>query len=208
MIAAIRRGLEGKPIDTWLSVIPQAGAKDSNRPQALGLLPLLPLVPLLRLLPLLPLPAAAACPLQLGHCRCPHAACAISLCSCCPHAACAISLCPCWRVDGVASCAVVTRAQLIARIHNPSKEIRDGVSELLVRLGSAHPQGLCFPLTVASHSHEKSASANLVLDAMRRQSDTLVQQAHLVAGELIRSTLHAVAHRKEPSTAGQCLLSL
>ena len=74
--------------------------------------------------------------------------------------------------------------QLIARIGNPSKDIRDAVCDLLIRLGSAHPQGLCFPLTVASHSH---VGATQVLDAMRRQYDTLVQQAHLVASELIRT---------------------
>ena len=99
-----------------------------------------------------------------------------------------------------------------------------GVCDLLVRLGMAHPQGLCFPLTVASHSPAGSlqhvgaskvrtsrilsplpshvtpapllpSSSPLllfpppqVLDAIRRQFDILVQQAHLVASELIRSS--------------------
>ena len=79
--------------------------------------------------------------------------------------------------------------QLIARIHNPVKATRDAVCDLLVRLGMAHPQGLCFPLTVASHSsvEMQKAGAQHVLDNMRRTFDTLVQQAHLVASELIRT---------------------
>ena len=79
--------------------------------------------------------------------------------------------------------------QLIARIHNPVRGTRDAVCALLVRLGMAHPQGLCFPLTVASHSNVEMqrAGALHVLDAMRRRFDALVQQAHLVASELIRT---------------------
>ena len=79
--------------------------------------------------------------------------------------------------------------QLIARIHNPIKQIRTVVCDLLVKIGTAHPQGLCFPLTVASHSpvELQHAGATHVLDAMRHQYDTLVQQAHLVASELIRT---------------------
>ena len=72
--------------------------------------------------------------------------------------------------------------QLIARIHHPVRSIRTAVCDLLVRIGLVHPQGLCFPLTVASHSrielqHE---GATHVLDEMRRECDALVTQAHLV----------------------------
>ena len=66
--------------------------------------------------------------------------------------------------------------QLIARINSPSAGIRTAVHDLLVRLGRAHPQGLCFPLTVAAHSH---AGAGHVLNAMRKHFNALVDQVDL-----------------------------
>ena len=59
---------------------------------------------------------------------------------------------------------------------------------LLSRVGDAHPQALIYPLTVASTSTNKPRrrAALSLLDAMRVNSATLVEQALLVSRELIR----------------------
>lgn len=78
--------------------------------------------------------------------------------------------------------------QMIARLHAPSKPVRDGVKALLIRIGRAHPQALVYPLTVAAKSQHRvrSAAAADVLMAMRIHSERLVEQAELVSRELIR----------------------
>eukprot|EP00170_Pyropia_yezoensis_P001864 contig_7966_g1868 len=78
--------------------------------------------------------------------------------------------------------------QMIARLHAPSKPVRDGVKALLIRIGRAHPQALVYPLTVAAKSQHRvrSAAAAEVLMAMRIHSERLVEQAELVSRELIR----------------------
>eukprot|EP00168_Porphyra_purpurea_P002178 TRINITY_DN1254_c0_g1_i5.p1 TRINITY_DN1254_c0_g1~~TRINITY_DN1254_c0_g1_i5.p1 ORF type:complete len:2806 (-),score=579.71 TRINITY_DN1254_c0_g1_i5:1523-9940(-) len=78
--------------------------------------------------------------------------------------------------------------QMIARLHAPTKQVRDGVKELLIRIGRAHPQALVYPLTVAAKSQHRvrSAAAAEVLTAMRIHSERLVEQAELVSRELIR----------------------
>ena len=42
--------------------------------------------------------------------------------------------------------------QIIARIHTPTQNVRRSVHQLLQRVAMAHPQGLIYPLTVASKS--------------------------------------------------------
>ncbi|KAL1521017.1 hypothetical protein AB1Y20_022574 [Prymnesium parvum] len=79
--------------------------------------------------------------------------------------------------------------QIIARIHNPKPTVRQAVLALLERVAQAHPQGLVYPLTVASNSRLElqHRGATQVLDQMRKGYDTLVQQAHLVSNEFIRA---------------------
>jgi len=45
--------------------------------------------------------------------------------------------------------------QIIARIHSPSASVRRLLSDLLTRVGQAHPQALVYPLTVASKVRNK-----------------------------------------------------
>eukprot|EP00966_Prymnesium_polylepis_P049193 1138225-Prymnesium_polylepis.1 len=45
--------------------------------------------------------------------------------------------------------------QIIARIHNPKPTIRAAVLSLLTRVAQAHPQGIVYPLTVASRSRQE-----------------------------------------------------
>ena len=61
--------------------------------------------------------------------------------------------------------------------------MRNSVHTLLNRVAKAHPQGLIYPLSVASKSHSqpRSSAAQSVLGEMRHQSDSLVEQAALVA---------------------------
>ena len=46
--------------------------------------------------------------------------------------------------------------QIIARIHSPTTLVRRSVHILLDRVAKAHPQGLIYPLTVASKSQSQS----------------------------------------------------
>ena len=73
--------------------------------------------------------------------------------------------------------------QIIARIHNPATLVRKSVHHLLNRVAKAHPQGLIYPLTVASKSlsEPRQSAALRVLQEMRRQGDRLVEQAALVS---------------------------
>ena len=69
--------------------------------------------------------------------------------------------------------------------------MRNSVHTLLNRVAKAHPQGLIYPLTVASKSlsQPRSSAAQSVLGEMRHQSDSLVEQAALVSVELIRTSI-------------------
>ena len=81
--------------------------------------------------------------------------------------------------------------QVIARIHTPTPAVRRSVNTLLHLVAKAHPQGLIYPLTVASKSlsQPRQSAAQRVLSEMRRQSDQLVEQAALVSVELIRTSI-------------------
>lgn len=78
--------------------------------------------------------------------------------------------------------------QLIARISQPNKNVRDAIHNLLVDVGRAHPQALVYPLTVSmkSDAGNRSRSAGRIMEAMRQHSPDLVEQAGLVSHELIR----------------------
>ena len=69
--------------------------------------------------------------------------------------------------------------------------VRRSVHALLHRVAKAHPQGLVYPLTVASKSlsQPRQSAAQRVLSEMRRQSDQLVEQAALVSVERIRTSI-------------------
>lgn len=81
--------------------------------------------------------------------------------------------------------------QIIARIHTSSVAVRRLIHSLLVRIGRHHPQALMYPLLVASKSQSpaRRAAAMGVVDAVRQHSATLVEQAQLVGGELIRMAI-------------------
>jgi len=78
--------------------------------------------------------------------------------------------------------------QLIARINQPNKIVRDAIHNLLVDVGRAHPQALVYPLTVSikSDAGNRSRFATRIMEAMRQHSPELVEQAGLVSHELIR----------------------
>ena len=78
--------------------------------------------------------------------------------------------------------------QLIARINQPTKLVRDAIYNLLVDVGRAHPQPLVYPLTVSMKSgvSTRSRSATRIMEALRQHSPKLVEQAGLVSHELIR----------------------
>ena len=81
--------------------------------------------------------------------------------------------------------------QIIARIHTNSPTVRDLIQSLLIMVGRQHPQALMYPLLVAckSQSPSRRAAATTVVEAVRQHSATLVEQAQLVGGELIRMAI-------------------
>ncbi len=78
--------------------------------------------------------------------------------------------------------------QLIARIHTRESPIRFLLDDLLSRLGSRHPQALVYPLSVALKSPkvERKVAAEALMTSLRQHYSSLVEQALLVSGELIR----------------------
>lgn len=78
--------------------------------------------------------------------------------------------------------------QLIARIAQPITKVRETLYRLIAQIGKAHPQALVYPLTVTMKStvNRRSNAANLLMGKMREHSPRLVDQADIVANELIR----------------------
>ncbi|WFD00567.1 non-specific serine/threonine protein kinase [Malassezia yamatoensis] len=78
--------------------------------------------------------------------------------------------------------------QMIARISAPSPRVRRLIHHLLADVGTAHPQALVYPLTVATKSPSalRMHAATGIMDTMREHSPVLVEQAILVSDELIR----------------------
>ncbi|KAK4570311.1 phosphatidylinositol kinase- protein kinase tor1 [Recurvomyces mirabilis] len=78
--------------------------------------------------------------------------------------------------------------QLIARINQPNKIVRDAIHNLLIDVARAHPQALVYPLTVSMKSDggNRSRFATRIMDNIRQHSPKLVEQAGLVSHELIR----------------------
>ncbi|WFD44630.1 non-specific serine/threonine protein kinase [Malassezia psittaci] len=78
--------------------------------------------------------------------------------------------------------------QMIARISAPSPRVRRLIHHLLADVGTAHPQALVYPLTVATKSPSalRMHAATGIMDTMREHSPVLVEQAILVSNELIR----------------------
>ncbi|XP_075183475.1 serine/threonine-protein kinase mTOR [Anomaloglossus baeobatrachus] len=73
--------------------------------------------------------------------------------------------------------------QLIARIDTPRPLVGRLIHQLLTDIGRYHPQALIYPLTVASKSTTTARhnAANKILKNMCEHSNTLVQQAVMVA---------------------------
>lgn len=78
--------------------------------------------------------------------------------------------------------------QLIARINQPNKLVKDSIHSLLCEVGRAHPQALVYALTVSMKSDvgNRSRAAARIMENMRQHSPKLVEQADLVSHELIR----------------------
>lgn len=78
--------------------------------------------------------------------------------------------------------------QILARLHSPHPKIRLLVHQLLVVMGSKHPQSLVYPLTVSSKTSNVSrqAEALAILDQISRTNHCLVEESLLVSKELIR----------------------
>eukprot|EP01060_Flectonema_neradi_P016029 TRINITY_DN2262_c0_g1_i4.p1 TRINITY_DN2262_c0_g1~~TRINITY_DN2262_c0_g1_i4.p1 ORF type:complete len:1570 (+),score=316.21 TRINITY_DN2262_c0_g1_i4:4060-8769(+) len=89
--------------------------------------------------------------------------------------------------------------QIIARIDSSDPAIRKNINSLLCRATRAHPQAVTYPLVVCTNKSciystgTESAATELrrqaaqdVLDQIRNESKNLIDQAQLVATELIR----------------------
>lgn len=78
--------------------------------------------------------------------------------------------------------------QLIARINQPNRKVRESIHGLLANVGKAHPQALVYPLTVVMKSNvaRRSQAASTIMEKLREHSPKLVEQANLVSHELIR----------------------
>lgn len=78
--------------------------------------------------------------------------------------------------------------QLIARIHIKSNEISALLRKLLIKVASAHPQPLVWPISVAlnTNDNQQRMVASEVLSEMRKNRKQLVEEATLVSRELMR----------------------
>jgi len=78
--------------------------------------------------------------------------------------------------------------QLLARIHIKTPAIRSVLHPLLVRLGTAHPQALMYPLSVLLKSPvvERKIAAESLMNSLKGHSNALVEEALMVSSELIR----------------------
>lgn len=80
--------------------------------------------------------------------------------------------------------------QLIARIHE--SKVHDRMHDLLCRIAQNHPQALIFPLAVTTTMSSgqdvkiRKESAQRIMDHMRAKFSPLVEQALIVAKELVR----------------------
>eukprot|EP00658_Telonema_sp_P-2_P072468 TRINITY_DN615_c0_g1_i2.p1 TRINITY_DN615_c0_g1~~TRINITY_DN615_c0_g1_i2.p1 ORF type:complete len:948 (-),score=153.17 TRINITY_DN615_c0_g1_i2:478-3321(-) len=75
--------------------------------------------------------------------------------------------------------------QIIARAHTRSETVRAQITELLSRIGAQHPQAVVWPLSVASKT-QTGKVMDAVMNSLRHHSGELVQQASMVAHELVR----------------------
>jgi FKBP12-rapamycin complex-associated protein len=78
--------------------------------------------------------------------------------------------------------------QLIARIHIKSSEISSLLRRLLVRVASAHPQALVWPISVALNTNDtqqKSVATEILME-MRKNRRQLVEEATTVSRELMK----------------------
>lgn len=78
--------------------------------------------------------------------------------------------------------------QLIARMSVNTKLSRTILAHLLIRVGTAYPHALIYPLTVAEKSPDiiRQAMAKRVLRGIEGSNELLVKEASLVSNELVR----------------------
>uniref|UniRef100_A0A6B2KWQ4 non-specific serine/threonine protein kinase n=1 Tax=Arcella intermedia TaxID=1963864 RepID=A0A6B2KWQ4_9EUKA len=78
--------------------------------------------------------------------------------------------------------------QIIARIHNPLRTVKNGIQQLLINLGKRHPQALVFPITVAQRSpfKQRVTASKSIINAIRQFNPKLIQETEIVSEELIR----------------------
>lgn len=78
--------------------------------------------------------------------------------------------------------------QLIARIDSPRSLVAKLVHILLIDISKLHPQALVYPLTVGTKSSfvTRKSAANYILKTMCTHSQNLVNEAAVIADELIK----------------------
>ncbi|KAF0991745.1 hypothetical protein HZS_5835, partial [Henneguya salminicola] len=82
--------------------------------------------------------------------------------------------------------------QLIARIDTPKHMVRKMIQQLLMRVGSCHPQAFIYPLMVSSKSNNDSPRTLAVGEILKSISDHspgLVEQANMISEELNRVSI-------------------
>lgn len=80
--------------------------------------------------------------------------------------------------------------QVIARLHTPYAVVQKGVKLLLTRIGKAHPHVAVYPLTIAKTiggvQGKRSRAAREILEELKNHHKEIVEQAEMVARELVR----------------------
>ncbi|PXF45649.1 Target of rapamycin [Gracilariopsis chorda] len=81
--------------------------------------------------------------------------------------------------------------QIIARLYTPYPEVERGVKILLAKIGKVHPQVAVYPLTVAknvygSHQEKRANTATQILTEIKQHHKEIVEEAEIVANELVR----------------------
>jgi len=100
--------------------------------------------------------------------------------------------------------------QLIARMHTREPKIRSILHDMLLNVGTRHPQSLVYPITVAlqTESDLRKDLAKRIIHEMRLEASELVDEATLVSQELMRVaiTRHESWH-EGLERAAQCYLN-
>jgi len=81
--------------------------------------------------------------------------------------------------------------QILARIDIKDRVIRKSITDLLEKISQKFPQALLYSLSVLqkSNSAERRNAASQIIEKLKGSQQILIEQASMIANELIRSAI-------------------